>query len=149
MRQLALVPALIVALALSAQAKDLTSWDNLAALKKGEAIEVTRKTGSELHGQFTASTPDAIAVQTKKGEVTIPRPEIATVGSKQHSSNTGRIVGTAIGAAGGLAAGAAIGAYLSNEGQADKAAVTAAGTAIGLGIGWGIHGGYKTIYKGQ
>lgn len=153
MRQLALVPALIVALALSAQAKDLTSWDNLAALKKGEAIEVTRKTGSELPGQFTTSTPDAIAVQTKKGEVTIPRPEIATVGSKQNSSNTGRIVGTAIGAAGGLAAGAAIGAYLSNEGQADKAAVTAAGTAIGaaigLGIGWGIHGGYKTIYKGQ
>lgn len=116
--------ALLLPLVLSAQAKDLTFWDPATSLTKGENIKVTKKAGCAIHGQLINATADAISVQTKKAELTIPRPEIATVGTKLKASNTGKIVGAAIGAVGGFAAGAA------------------------LGIGWGIQG-YKAIYKGQ
>ena len=92
----------------------------------------------------------SVAGPRMQAELNIPRPEIATVGTKLKASNMGKIVGAAIGAVGGFAAGAALGTRLSNEGQGDKAGLTAAGTALGaaLGIGWGIQG-YKAIYKGQ
>lgn len=148
-----LLALVLSASGLSAKTKDLTSWDPVTSLTKGEKIEVTKKAGGAIQGQLINATPDALSVQTKQGEVTIPRPEIATVGTKPKASNTGKIIGTAIGAAGGLAAGAALGTRLANEGQADKAAITAAGTAIGaaigLGLGWASNGGYRTIYKGQ
>lgn len=144
--------AILLALVLTAQAKDLTSWDPVTSLTEGDKIEVTKKVGGAIQGQLINATPEAISVQTQKSEVTLQRLEVATVGTKLHASNTGKIVGTAIGAVGGFAVGAALGTRLANEGQGDKAAVTAAGTvigaAIGLGIGWGIQG-YKTIYKSQ
>lgn len=145
--------AVLLTLVLTLQAKDLTSWDTVTGLTKGQEVEVTRKSGGIVKGEVTSTTPDGLTLQTKKGEVSLPKPEIATVGIKTHGSKTGKIVGTAIGAVAGLAGGAALGTRLANEGQGDKAAITAVGAAIGaaigLGIGWDIHGGYKTIYKGQ
>lgn len=78
--------ALLLALVLSAQAKDLTFWDPATSLTKGENIEVTKKAGGAIHGKLINATADAISVQTKKGEVTIPRPKIATVSTKRKAS---------------------------------------------------------------
>jgi len=145
--------ALLLTLALGVQAKDLSAWEAVMGLKKGAPIEVSRKAGGSLQGDFASATADSVTLQSKKGEVSVARSEVASVGVKGRSSHTGKIIGTAAGAVAGLAGGAALGTRLENEGQGDKAAITAGvaaiGAAIGLGIGWGIHGGYSAIYRAK
>ena len=134
----------------SAMAAD-TSWQNLAAIKAGQKIDV-RSAGGAWHGEFVRFDPQGITIREKKGERSLAQAEVSRVSIAK--SSRGIWIGAIAGAAGGVAAGAALGSRLANESGGDfnnlKGAVTggcaAAGALIGTAIGAAVRRG-TVVYQ--
>jgi hypothetical protein len=149
--------AILLTICLTAQiapARDpaSSSWDTLSGLKSGARIEVIRKTGEPVRGNFSRFSLDSITVTSKRQDVAIPRAEVSKVSVKR--KGRAKCIGLAIGAGAGAGAGAALGARLANESGGDldlqsvtTAAAAAAGALIGLGIGAVFDSGAATVYE--
>jgi hypothetical protein len=145
--RIALLCALLVWGAVAAD----TSWQNLAAIKPGQKIDV-RSAGGGFHGEFVRFDAQGITIRDKKGERSVAQAEVSRVSIAKGSR--GIWIGAIAGAAGGLAAGAALGSRLANESGGDfnnlKGAVTggcaAAGALIGTAIGAAVRRG-AVVYQ--
>jgi len=113
-------------------------WSELGAVVTGQKIAIAAPEGL-LEGRVAGVEEDTLRLQTKKGEVRIPRASITTLELRQ-MRKSGRIIGTAVGAAVGFGGAVAIeiaaclpGAFSLNpcsaHGGADAAAV-----AVGIGL---------------
>jgi hypothetical protein len=123
-----------------AAAADRESWQNLAALKPGQRIDV-RAVSKRWNGEFVRFDAQALTLRDKKGEHSIAQAEVTRVTLPKRSR--GIWIGAIAGAGGGLVVGAAAAERLNNESGGDfanlKPAVIAitsgAGALIGTGIG--------------
>lgn len=126
------------------------SWDGLNQLRPGDKIRVLEIAGAEHKGAFSSFTPQAIALRTNSGEVSVERSRVRRI---QVRSSNRRIRNLAIGAAIGVAVGVTVdqtlGAYLRNE--AGESSGTRAVTYIApIGLFGGIAAAfpaYRTIYR--
>jgi hypothetical protein len=153
MRRLTGSVFLILLLPLLASAQDAgNSWDNLNQLRAGQKIEVVDMKMKSVVGKFVSSSDDAITIQKDGDTVSLPRPDVYRVSSREDSKR-GRnmLTGLAVGAGAGLAIGAALDArvnYESDECCMGMAIVTPIGAGVGFGLGAASHG-YRTIYRAE
>lgn len=118
---------------------DRESWQNLAALKPGQKVEV-RTADRNVSGEFVRFDDRALTLRDKKGERVITQAEVTRVST----AKKGRAIwiGAIAGAGGGLAVGAAAAERVNNESGGDfaglKPAVIALGAGVGALIGTGI-----------
>lgn len=84
------------------------SWDNLRALHVGEKIQVVDQKLRSYVGTFVGVTEEAISFQVGRDQVTIQRPDLLRVSSRERTRR-GRnaLIGLAVGAAAGAAIGGA------------------------------------------
>lgn len=126
------------------------SWDGLSQLRPGDKIRVLEIAGAERKGAFSSFTPQAIALRTDSGEISVERSRVRRI---QVRSSNRRIRNLAIGAAIGVAVGVTVdqtlGAYLRNE--AGESSGTRAVTYIApIGLFGGIAAAlpaYRTVYR--
>lgn len=115
---------------------DTGSWQNLAALKPAQKIDVVIKT-DVVTGEFVRFDDQGITVREKKGERTVAQANVRRVSLAKRSRAVW--IGVAAGGAGGGAAGVALGSRLANESGGDfsnlKTAITVACAGIGALIG--------------
>lgn len=130
---------LCVLLAANAIAADTASWQNLAAIRAGQKIEV-RTTRDRLTGEFVRFDAQAVTIRDKNGERSLAQSEINRIALSKRSR--GIWIGAAAGAGGGLVAGSLLGARLANESGGDfnnlKPAIAGACAAVGALIGVAI-----------
>jgi len=144
-------PVLAALIACCALAAADNSWQNLAALKPGQAIDV-RTTAGDAHGEFVRFDANAITIRDRKGEHSLAQADVTRVALAKRKR--GIWIGALAGGGGGLAVGAALGSRLANESGGDfnnlKPAITAgtaaAGALIGAGIGAAVRRG-TVIYQ--
>ena len=100
------------------------SWKNLNMLQPGDKIQVVETNSKKVSGTFLRVSSDAVSLQSKAGQETIPMENVRNVKLMvaQH-----RLRNTLIGAGVGAGAGAGIGA-----------ATCSAGCTVGRGAGIGI-----------
>jgi hypothetical protein len=100
------------------------SWKNLNMLQPGEKIQVVGMNSKKISGTFLSVSKDAVSLQSKAGQQTIPMENVRSVRLMvaQH-----RWRNTLIGAGVGAGAGAGIGA-----------ATCSSGCTVGRGAGIGI-----------
>jgi hypothetical protein len=118
-------------------AEDRHDWKSVSALKPGDLVRVSLRTGKSVTGPFRNWTPEGASV----GAGTVARNEVKKV---ERLRNGGRLKHTAMGAAIGFGAGFAIGAAAGGchpgeflcvgRGEAG-AIVSGVGAAIGAAIG--------------
>jgi len=138
-------------LAWYAAAADTSSWQNLAALKPGQKIDVRTRTGN-FNGEFLHFDPQGITIRDKNGERALAQADVDRVSLAKRSR--GIWIGLIAGAGGGVVVGSALGTRLANESAGDfnnlKGAVTggcaAAGALIGTAIGASVRRG-TVVYR--
>lgn len=100
----------ICALAISSAAvgqRDLTSWQNLGTLQRGEKIQIRESNSKKVSGSFLSVSATAILVQKGDGSESIAKENVRSVKRMQ---NKHRLRNTVIVAAAGAGVGAGIGA---------------------------------------
>jgi hypothetical protein len=98
-----------------------------------------------IEGKLLAVEPDALRVQTAKGESRVPFAGVDQVSRRRISFLRGLIIGAGAGAAWGV-----LGAMLSGMTDDDRAAAVAGSTGFGAGIGIGIDAMVnrkRTVYR--
>ena len=125
--------AAVLAANAAGAAGDKANWNNLAGLRAGQKIEVTRDKGETVKGEFAAFDHQRITLRDRHGEQAVPRAEVKQVSLRKR--NRGMWIGAGIGAGGGAAVGAALGARLANESGGDFANLKPAITGVCAGIG--------------
>ena len=127
------------------------SWQNLAAIKPGQRIDVRTNAG-DVHGEFVRFDAQGITLREKKGERTVVQADVTQVSLAKRSR--GIWIGAAAGGGGGLVAGLGLGTRLGNESGGDfnnlKPAIAAGcagvGALIGAAIGASVRRG-TVIYR--
>ena len=145
------IAALCLLLAANAIAADTSSWQNLAAVRTGQKVEV-RTANDRVTGEFVRFDAQGVTIRDKKGERSLAQSEVNRVTLGKGSR--GIWIGVAAGAVGGLVAGALLGERLANESGGDfsnlKPAITGAcggaGALIGAAIGASVRQG-KVVYR--
>ena len=131
-------------------------WGNLAGIRAGQGVEVTRKSGETARGEFVRFDEGTVSVRVKGQDTAIARAEVRRV----RLTGKGRKamwIGAAIGAGGGLGIGAAAADRIANESGGDfnglKPAITGAmagvGAVIGMLVGSLVGGRHATVYEGS
>jgi hypothetical protein len=124
----------------SGVAADSGSWQELAALRAGQRIEVATPARTS-KGEFVRFDAQTLTIRDKQGEHAIAQAEVSRVTLPK--SNRGLWIGAISGGAGGAIAGAALGTRLANESGGDfnnlkpviAVGCAAGGALIGLAIG--------------
>lgn len=129
-----------LAAALSAAQSD---WTLVTALPAGAKVEIHRQDVPAVRGTLVRATGNEVVVQAKKGEESIPRPDVQRVKIRSLGR---RLLYGAIPVGIGMVAGALICHGCLGEGDG-----VLLGQMMALGAGAGALGflipGYKTIYK--
>jgi hypothetical protein len=124
---------LLVANAMTA---DTASWQNLAAIRAGQKVEI-RTARDRFTGEFVRFDAQGLTIRDKSGERSMAQSEVNRVSIPKRSR--GIWIGAAAGAGGGLVAGALLGERLANESGGDfsnlKPAIAAACAAVGALVG--------------
>jgi hypothetical protein len=134
-----LLSAVLAASNLLGQTSDAASWRNLSRLAPGQSIEVTTKKGESLKGAFTTVSEASISLERQRGNVAVPRAEVARVSLRSSKRLNYTLVGLGVGAVVGAGIGAGVGGRIANESGGDfnnlKPAIIAAGCAVGALVG--------------
>ncbi len=146
--------ALSIILAAPAFAADLSQWNNLRALQRGDRIRIVQTNQTALEGRFDSVNDAAITIETS-GPTRIAKSDVMRVLRRKGMSRKKRtLIGAAVGIGGGAIAAAALGASSNNEGWFAGPAggimtvITVGGGAlVGTTIGAFSGGGYKTVYR--
>lgn len=154
MRRLILITLslLLLATAAGAQSPEQT-WDNQRTLGVGEKIQVVDQKLKSQNGTFVSVSDDAITFQVDKDEVTVRRPDVFRVSSRERGHSRGRnaLIGLVVGGGVGLGIGVAMLASRSLDvPEATTAALVQAPLSIGFvgdGIGAALPPGRPTIYR--
>jgi hypothetical protein len=113
-------------------------------LRRGDRVTLSL-TDMVIEGKLLAIEPDALRVQTAKGQSRVPFTAIDEASRKRMSFLRGLIIGAGVGAAWGV-----LGAMLGEMTDDDRAAAVAGSTAFGAGIGIGIDAMLnrkRTVYR--
>ena len=127
------------------------SWDNLKALGVGERIQVVDQKLKSLTGTFVAVTEEAISFQVGQDSVTVQRPEVLRVSSRERTRR-GRnaLIGLGIGAAAGVAIGVLSAASDPETTEREYPLAAVGGAVLFGGVGAGVGAAipsYPTIYR--
>lgn len=136
--------------------RETADWQNLRVIAPGQAIDIGKTGGESLKGDFVAFNADSVTVRTRRGELSIPKPDVARVRLRGHRSRN-TWIGAGIGAAAGAGIGAGIGESLSNTSGGDfanlKPAVAGAtavvGAAVGAILGSVLSGRHSEVYRAR
>jgi hypothetical protein len=125
------------------------SWDGLNGLRPGEPVRVVDTNRVEHSGTFTAVSPTAISLHTRKGEVSVERTRVRRVQIRSTSRRLrNALIGAAIGVAVGLTVDQTLGARLRNESdESGRTNTYFAPIALFGGLA-GAFPAYRTVYKG-
>ncbi len=131
----------------------LSNWENLKSLARGQEIRVEMNNGKSYQCKFESFSDDGITLQQAAGEQTLARKDILRVSRGSPSHRTRNIlIGAAVGAGIGLAAGLEADHVIWNKIGVRRAwapigtiGVGLAGAGIGAVIPAG--GGWHVIYR--
>src|SRR5260221_2986825 len=132
--------------------EDSAAWQNLRQLSAGQKIEVTKKDGKSLKGDFIGFTDESIRLQGKRQEVSVARMDVLRVRTNPDRGLRNTLISAAIGAGGGLAVGAALSERLSDFPNLKPAAYGlcgAVGALVGALIGSVVGARHSTIYSAK
>jgi hypothetical protein len=145
----------------------LSTWENLKSLTKGQVIRVVTKDVKSYQGEFESLSDDGITLRQKAHEQTLARKDVLRVSLKTGKSHMVRntLIGAAIGAGGGLVFGLGADKVIwdhttCTEGPAFNCAgppfthwgivATAVGGAVGTITGAAIPtGGWLDVYRAR
>ena len=146
--------------ALLCSAQDVAqSWDALPAkVSSGERVTVFPLKGSPVTGRWRNVTADALTIESRRKELTVPKTDIARVtvqrkGSRWRSTGWGALTGFGIGFVIGMASAQNL-LDRNNPSAALRAGTGAGigmfGAGIGAGIGAGVGGSrHVTVYRNR
>ena len=149
-----LIVAIVASLLLAGQLLAQTgqdSWDNLKALGVGEKIQVVDQRLKSFFGTFVAVTEEAISFQVGQDSLTVQRPEVLRVTSRERTRR-GRnaLIGLGIGAAAGAAFGVIMAANDPETTEREYPLAAVGGAVLFGGVGAGVGAAfpsYATIYR--
>ena len=128
------------------------SWDALRELKPGDRVVVSERGGAEHAGTFVSFAPEAIAIETKRGAVSLERAHVAKVRVRsQARRGRNAAIGAAIGLAVGLTTDQTLGTYFRNE-SGESGAARAATYVAPIALFTAIPAmlpAYRTVYKAR
>ncbi len=130
----------------------MTTWQNLRQLSAGQEIEVLKRDGKSLKGDFIGFSDESIRLKGKRQEVSAPRMDVLRVRANPDHRRRNTWIGAAIGAGGGLAAGAALSERLSDFQNLKPAAYglpIGVGALVGALIGSVASDRHSTIYSAK
>jgi hypothetical protein len=110
-------------------------WNTISTVGEGHKIRV-ETAGKKYKGTFSAWSETALTLDTKEGQVSVPRSDVTRVYSQGKSHRLlNTMIGTGVGVAVGVTLYATIGALLRNEGGSETAPLLVLPMAAGAGIG--------------
>jgi len=141
------VRAVILAMVLGCLPVSAQSWESLSSLR-GQPVKVLDTSGEERKGVCESAGPDAITIQTGKGQVSIEKAKVRRVQVKSGTRRARNIaIGAAVGVAVGLTVDQTLGTYLRNEtGDSGRPAMYLAPIGLFGGIGAALSP-YRTVYR--
>ena len=138
----------VVLLCLLAAWLPAQSWESLRALQTGSVVRVSDDGGHSKKGRWKSTTPDALVLETGKGEVSfrqaqVKRVEVQRTGRRMRNA----LIGAAVGVAVGIAIDQTLGTRLRNEsGDGGRALNYSVPIALFAGIG-ALQPGWQTVYR--
>ena len=122
-------------------------WDELSPLVVGREVEISLPDGVELKGELVSVRSDSLAIDVTKtsntdrypkGQRSIPRSSVSTLGFRRARTIRWRVVGTSAGVVGGIFAGAGVGTGFCQY----SCGAGAVWGGIAAGVGVGVLGNY-------
>src|SRR5262245_22922758 len=101
----ALLTLAILPATMAGSEDDSAAWQNLRQLSAGQKIEVIKKDGKSLKGEFIGFSDESIRLKRKRQELPVPRMDVLRVRTNPERGRRNTWIGAAIGGGGGLAVG--------------------------------------------
>lgn len=150
---LAMVLALVLGSAATAQDTNADPWGTLGQLKVGDSIQVVRTTLQSQNGIFQNLSDAAVFFRVGREERSVSRENLLRLTVMDRSRRKrNAVLGVALGAAAGMAGGGALAAAAGwfDEGTGARPAVTIVGFGAGgavAGYALGASSGTRTLYR--